>query len=190
MIVVVVVFLAFSLYFLNYRPYSAADTFQNAYTTDAILSERLVLARESFDTFQPLSNNPRMNMFQILNSKWNNLGQEDRELVLEFIGAEADRGLKTEPGNAQLLVTALPILQSVTSSPEQLDPLLQRLREAAPERAFTHQWLAEHEIRKGNFQEAIRIAEAFEAQAPGTEMFFASIKRVASEALKAQQESS
>ena len=189
-IIVVVVFLAFSLYFLNYRPYHAADKFEDAYLRNVILSERLILAQESFDTFQPLSNNPRMNMFRILSSQWNNLGQEDRELVLEFIGAEADRGLKTEPGNARLLVTALPILQSVTSSPEELDPLLERLREAAPERVYTHQRLAEQEIRKGNFQEAIRIAEVFEAQAPGTETFFAGIKRVASEALKAQQESS
>ena len=66
-------------------------------------------------------------MFRILHAEWNSLGQEDKDLVFEFIWVEFERGMNTEPGNGRLLASALPILQAATSSPEELDPLLQRL---------------------------------------------------------------
>ena len=53
-----------------------------------------------------------------------------------------------------------------------VEPLLERIREIAPERVQTHVLLAEQEIIKGNPEEALRIAEEYQSRVPGTEWFF------------------
>ncbi len=64
-----------------------------------------------------------------------------------------------------------------------VEPLLERIREIAPERVQTHVLLAEQELLKGNPEEAIRIAEEYESRVPGTEWFFQKVKRTAKNSL-------
>ena len=53
----------------------------------------------------------------------------------------------------------------------------------APDRVETHQILAAQALEKGDYAEAIRIADAFEARAFGVEDRFVVIRRVAGEGL-------
>ena len=187
---ITMVFLLLSLYYLSYRPYVAAKMFMDAYgAPPKPLVERLSLAQESFDTFPPLASMPRRYLFQRLHTFGEAFSLEERQQTANFIIWEADRGMKDDPQNARLLAAALPLLQAVSFSQEELErlePLLQRLKELAPQRVYTYQSLADQELRKGNYREAIQIAEAFEDLAPDTERQFESIKRVAEEGLKVQ----
>ena len=53
----------------------------------------------------------------------------------------------------------------------------------APDRVETHQILAAQALEKGDYAEAIRIADAFEARAFGVEDRFVVIRRVVGEGL-------
>jgi hypothetical protein len=69
-----------------------------------------------------------------------------------------------------------------------LDPLLGRLEAIAPHRAETHQLLANQALQEGNYGEALRIARDYQARAPGTQIFFASIEASAEAGLNSQRD--
>lgn len=167
--VLVVAMVGASLVFLTYRPYVAARQFEQALAGPGTVAERLALAQRSFDTFPPLATVPRADIFAQLASRWNEMNLNQRRAVAEFVIEETERGTEAAPENARLLVGSLPILQAVAGSPEaleRLDPLVERLRELAPGRAYTYERMAEQELRKGNYQAALEIIDGFLAEAP------------------------
>ena len=192
LVTAIVVAFAMSGYFLNYRPYAASETFLDAKLADLPLAQRLDLARQSFNTFPVQSSDLKIEMFQRLAQQWNGFGNNDRRLATAFVATEVESALDDDPRNARLIMTALPILQANAFSQgavDVLEPLVQRLAQLAPERVGTHQALARQAQLNGNFRESIRIAEAFEARAPGTERFFQIIKEDALEHLNAEDQS-
>lgn len=99
---------------------------------------------------------------------------------------EVGKGLKQEPQNAELLISTLLFLQTVIGPTEAtaiVDPMLTRLQALAPQRVETHQLLATQALQQKRYRDVIRIAEEYEAMAPGTEMFFEHLKRSARENL-------
>lgn len=175
-----------TLYSLNYRPFDAARTFAVAFDAPISLDQRLDLARQSFDAFPALASSNRQQMFLVVNDTWGDMSPEEREIALEFINAEADRSVESDPENARLLAAVLLTVQQATGpSPElaELEPFLDTLRELAPERTFTHQLLARQALFEGDYREALRIIESFEERAPATDVDFAGIERAAREAL-------
>ncbi|MEE8443118.1 MAG: O-antigen ligase family protein [Dehalococcoidia bacterium] len=185
-VVAVVVLLGFSLYSLNYRPFLGARLFHQAYNGSGVLEDDLTLARRSFEAFPAMATKPRGFMLKRLNTQWNDMNLEQRRVALEFVYEQAEQILSTVPDNARLISNILPVLQSVAVSQERLEglePLLQRLRQLAPERVYTYEALAVQELQKGNHREALRIVDEFEAIAPWAPDLLASVRRAAEEGL-------
>ena len=187
-VVTVALLLGMSLYFLNYRPYRAAQLFDQAFFGSGSLETRLMLAQKSFDTFPPLSTMPRRRLLTDLNTQWDEMSLEDRRLVVEFVIEEGERGLRSDPDNARLIAASLPVLQAIASflgelQLDSLEPLLKRLQDLAPERGYTYERLAFQELQKDNYSEALRIVEEFEAIAPSEQSRFQFIREAAEEGL-------
>ena len=183
------VLVAGSLYSFNYRPYRAAVLAGDAIPQGPI-GPRLEAAVESFETFPKMAALPRRYLMSILTGEWAGLSVEDRRRIIPFVSQEFERGLAVEPNNGRLLAAGLPMLQAVATTMEELerlDSLVQRLARLAPDRVETHQILAAQALEKGNYAEAIRIADAFEARAFGVEDRFVVIRRVAGEGLGAAE---
>jgi hypothetical protein len=125
-------------------------------------------------------------MFLVLNDTWGDMSPAERSVALEFINAEADRAVESDPKNARLLAAVLLTVQQATGpTPElaELEPFLETLEELAPERTFTHQLLARQALFKGDYEEALQIIESFVERAPATRVDFAGIERAAREAI-------
>jgi O-antigen ligase len=187
--VVALLLLGFSLYFLNYRPYAAARSFRDALHPGPV-AQQLAQAQTSFSLFPPMATQLRQFTLEVLASRWPNLSAEERQQALAVVSQEAYRALQAEPRNFRVLRTIIWLRQGSVTSPEEaamIDPLLQALQQVAPQRPETHWLLARQAVLKGNYREALEIAEAYEAHAPGTAHYFKEVRRLAEEQLKAER---
>ncbi len=186
LILATVAMLGTSMYSLNYRPLVAARLFDQASNVSGTLEDDMTLAQRSFDTLPTMATLLRRFMLKRLNTEWEEMTPEQRVLVLEFVDDQRREGLKADPHNARLISNLLPVLQAVATSPErqqQLEPLLRRLQGSAPEQVYTYEALAVQEIQKGNYQEALRIIDEFEAIAPWAPDLLNSVRQAAEEGL-------
>ena len=186
LILATVAMLGISMYSLNYRPLVAARLFDQASNVSGTLEDDMTLAQRSFDTLPAMATLLRRFMLKRLNTGWEGMTLEQRVLVLEFVDDQRREGLKADPYNARLISNLLPVLQAVATSPErqqELEPLLRRLQEFAPEQVYTYEALAVQEIQKGNYQEALRIIDDFEAIAPWAPNLLNSVRQAAEEGL-------
>jgi hypothetical protein len=179
--------LGFSLYFLNYQPYLAARSFGESKEAGLSITERLALSENSFRAFPAMANLPRRLAFLELARVWGFLSPDERKQAYEFFGREANTGLSTDPYDAPLLISSLLFIQFTaqdTIAPAYVEPMLRQLLNIAPNRAETHQIMANHALWLGEYSQAISITEAYEARAPGTKWFFTEVKRAAQERLQ------
>ncbi|GBD11304.1 hypothetical protein HRbin23_00962 [bacterium HR23] len=178
--------LIFSLTFLNYRAFAGASLAARAVAEPLSVGERIALARQSFSTFPPLAGTARWFIFEALISQWPRLSPEDRQRVFTFILEEGDRGMRQDPRDYRLLSGLVFFFQRAGGSEavEQIEPLLQRLRELGPGRLETHQLMANQELLRGNYQGALNIIDAFTAQAPARAPSFAVLRQAAEAGLK------
>ncbi|MCS7206598.1 MAG: O-antigen ligase family protein [Dehalococcoidia bacterium] len=182
--------LVFSLIFLNYRVFDSARYVVRAVAEPRPIGERLALAERGVETFPPLANLGRALVFEAFLSEWPRLPPEERMRVFTFIVTQGDQALQEDPRDFRILADLVYLLQMTAGAPEQVqqvEPLLQRLRHLGPGRLETHQLLANQELLKGNYEEALKIVDAFVAQAPTTANRFASIRRAAEEGLNNRQ---
>ena len=186
LILATVAMLGMSLYSLNYRPFVAAGLFDQASNVSGTLEDDLTLAQRSFDTLPAMATLLRRFMLKRLNTEWDDMTPAQRVLALEFVYDQSREGLEADPYNARLISNLLPVLQAVATSEErqqQLEPLLRRLQEYAPEQVYTYEALAVQEIQKGNYREALRIIDEFETIAPWAPDLLTSARRAAEEGL-------
>ena len=136
--------------------------------------------------FPPMATMTRSRLFDRLRGEWDGFSPEERRQVLQFVAIEGERGIGAAPQNARLLTTTLGILQPNFPQEELgwLDPLVERLQELAPERDYTYQLMAIQELRRGNYDEALRIVNEVVARAPWMEDRFQPIVRSAEEGLR------
>ena len=170
----IVMLVGLSLYYLTYQPYSAAKSIIGAFGNQGTttVNERLTLAESSFDTFPPMANFPRALFFNQLASEWDDLTEEERSQALSLVTRELAEGLEVEPQSFPLMVSAVLVLRQDPATLPMVEPLLERIREIAPERVQTHVLRAEQALIKGDPEEALRIAEEYQRRVPGTEWFF------------------
>lgn len=182
-----VALLGFSLYFLNYQPYLAARSFGESKEAGHSITERLTLSENSFHTFPAMANLPRRLAFLELARVWGYLSPDERKQVHEFFGREASLALGTDPYDAPMLISALLFIQFTaqdTTAPAYVEPMLRQLLDIAPDRPETYQIMANHALWLGEYAQAISIAEAYEARAPGTSWAFDEVKSAAQERLQ------
>jgi hypothetical protein len=151
--VAVVALLRFSLYFLNYQPYLAVRAFGESSKGRLSITERLSLSEESFHTFPAMANLPRRLAFLELARVWAFLSPEERKQAYEFVGWEATIGLSADPHDAPLLISSLLFIQFTApdaTATTYLEPLLQQLQDIAPNRAETHQIMANQASGQGD----------------------------------------
>jgi hypothetical protein len=184
--IALVALLGVSLYSFNLQPYLAARTFGQASQHGLPMSERLALAETSFETFPAMANQPRQLMILQLVRLWSFFDDDTRRHVREFFGREATIALNSDARNAPMLITAILFMQSTTQSPEalaSLRPMLEQLQEIAPNRAETHQLLANQALKEGRYADALSITQEYQSVAPDTNWFFTGIERAALEGL-------
>ncbi|MFN3973997.1 MAG: O-antigen ligase family protein [Dehalococcoidia bacterium] len=185
----VLALLGFSLAFLNYRPFAAARLAVQAIGEQIPVGERIDLARRSFAAFPPLAGIARAFVFENLISQWPRFSPEDKTRAFKFLLAEGGRGLQQDPQDYRLLSDLTFFLQMAAGSPEQverIEPLVERLRQLGPGRLETYQLLAQQEILRGNYRQALTLVNEFTAQAPAMASRFEAIRRVAEDGLKGQ----
>ena len=179
--------LGLSLYYLNYRPFLASQTFEATRDPQRTISERLTSAQTSFHTFPQLANVPRQLLIVGITKTWFKLAPTEKQQAAELIIREAELGLMQDPNNAPLLISMISFFHSTAQTTEtvaQLAPALQQLQVIAPDRVETHQLVAQQLLLLGEYREAIHVSEAYEARAPGTEKYFVDIKSAAQWHLK------
>ena len=103
------------------------------------------------------------------------MNEEERFQALSLVTRELSEGLELEPKGFPLMVSAVLVLCQDPTTLPMVEPLLERIREIAPERVQTHVLLAEQELIEGNPEEALRIAEEYQSRVPGTEWFFSEV---------------
>ena len=185
--IILFILLVLSIYFLNYRPFKAAQLFDQAFYSSQQLENSLNIAERSNKTFPSMSTMPIRRLLAKGNSLWNDMSIEEKQLFINFVVNEGENALKISPNNPRLIATILPTLQDLSPSIKelnQLDPLLDKLKDAAPNRAYTIERLAYHELRKGNYQESLRLIWEFTEKAPSERPRFKYIESKAERALK------
>ncbi len=167
--IILFILLVLSIYFLNYRPFKAAQLFDQAFYSSGQLENSLNIAEKSNKTFPSMSTMPIRRLLAKGNSLWSEMNIEEKQLIINFVVKEGEKALKISPTNPRLIATILPTLQDLAPSIKelnQLDPLLDKLKNNAPNRAYTIERLAYHELRKGNYHESLRMITEFKKKAP------------------------
>ena len=185
-IVVTAAVLVLSVFFVNYRSYVAARTFQEARSTEIRLKDQIARAKTSFKTFPQLASHLRLLALRDLDTSWDTLNAEERGLTIKFVLEEGLRGIEADPGNARLLQLTIKLLQKTAPTQEglkALEPLLERLQRLAPKQVGTYTRLATQALLRGNYSEARRIIEEYEETAPWAERYFRSLKESAQKGL-------
>ena len=178
--------LGLSVYQFNWKPQLAAYRFGQSSQHAIPHNERLALAQQSFATFPQMANQPRRLMLLGLLRNWEYLDAAERRQGIEFFAAEGGIALRQDSHNAPMLITAILFIHSTGPSPEVLasvQPMLQRLQQIAPNRAETHQLVANQALLEGRFAEALEITRRYQDRSPNTKLFFAGIERAAGEGL-------
>lgn len=134
------------------------------------VEQRTRLAAQSFDGFPPMAPYLRRLVFVQFAVDLPSVSATEQETIIAFAHDRGPESMDSDPGDARLLMTVLPMMQAVSASAsdlERLEPYIRRLRELAPNRIQTHQILATQALERGDYDEAIRIVDAFEARIPG-----------------------
>jgi hypothetical protein len=79
--------------------------------------------------------------------------------------------MESDPENARLLMAVLPVMQAIavsTGDLDRLEPHVRRLRELAPQRVQTQMILAAQALERGDYDEAIRVADVLDARFAGS----------------------
>ena len=188
--IVVTAILVLSLTLMNQRPYASAELALDAIRPGQSWTTRLSFYQDGFDTFPGLANRPRQAFFEAVEPEWDNLSPTEQAQALQIANTELERGLGAEPSNAILLHSAIVLFQEAATTHEDLEriePLLEKLRELAPERLQTHKRLAFQELVKGNPQGALDVIQRYFEKAPKTGPLFNDIQVPAIADLQAQQ---
>ena len=121
-----------AVYFLNYRPYRAAQLFPVQSTS---LERFIADAQRSFETFPPLATLPRQVMFDTLLEHWERVGKSGEASLLRQLQAEGEEVLKSEPKNARLYLSVARLFQQAGPSAPAYVPLARHYVEVAQELA-------------------------------------------------------
>jgi O-antigen ligase len=189
LVLLVIVLLGFTLTVTNQRAYSSTGAFRDGWFAPE-WTESLDHFQDAFDAFPGMANMLRQMFFQVVEFDWEALTPAEKTRTLEMLEVELEKGLKAEPRSTILLLTAIILKQTAAATPEEIeriDPLLERLKELAPDRLQTHERQAIQELSKGNPQKAIDIIDRFIAQVPEANFHFIETRELVEQRLGAER---
>ena len=131
--VTVAFWVAFLLFWVNYRPYHAAQLFP---VQGSSVREFLANAQTSFRTFPPLATLGRQFLVDTLAENWSLTPQSDAPTVLEQMGEEGNTALRSEPQNPRIHLGLAKLYQAAAVSNRALlgpaQQLIGQARQLAP----------------------------------------------------------
>ncbi|MCH7744888.1 MAG: O-antigen ligase family protein, partial [Chloroflexi bacterium] len=114
-LVVMVGIVGLSVFFFNYRPYSAAAYVVDTNSVALTWQQRLGFFDKSIDSFRPLANYPRLILFIALKENWDTLTVSEATEAMAMVEIEAKEAIESEPQNWRIYVALGSLYQSATS---------------------------------------------------------------------------
>ena len=108
--IMVVTLTVASIYFLNYRPYRAAQIFP---LTSTSLEQLVAQSQRSFQTFPPMATLGRQILFDTLYEHWERGDNTQHARLLNQLHAEGKAAVKSEPQNARIRIGLARLYQRV-----------------------------------------------------------------------------
>ena len=160
------------VFLLNVQPLTASSRAVDVVNEGMPWEERFEAFESSVSTFSPLSNIPRMMMFQSIGSQWVTLEGNDVSKALEVVETHGPAGTATEPEEWRLLSGLAVIYQQAGGVSEEYlarsRDLVERAVELAPSRVEPRALLIAQHLVEGDPQGALRLIESYATEAPET----------------------
>ena len=166
-IVLVIMLVGGSLYFLNYLPYRAAQIYPLQGTS---LEQFLAQAQRSFQTFPPLATLGRQVLFDTLSEHWEDRNESAESLLLDQLQLEGEAALKSEPQNARLYLGLARVYQRAGTSQEAYLPVAKsyvgNAQRLAPSLLESTKVFIAQEVAEGKYGEALRAIQEYASSDP------------------------
>ena len=174
---------------MSYLPSVASQSFIHAYDDPQPLEQRLAEFQQSFNNVSALANLTREIVFSRFSEEWDQFSPQEKQRIALFVLDEMERALKVDPRNVGVVWRGVAILQRSLNreSIGLLDPYVRHLEEHAPQRVYTYLLRAQQEVIQGNYREAMRISEEWEALAPWAAGYLRDVKGAAEIGLRYEQ---
>ncbi len=161
----VLALLGASLFFFNYRIYSAATLYVEANSGSLAWEEKLRLFDRSIDTFPQLANYPRLGLFASVMGDWQNLEDEDRRRAIAIVESEAEAAIEREPENWHIIVALANLYLAAASIDEnyreEARSYVERATELAPGRLEVYVVRARQRLVEKDYEGALAIVDEF-----------------------------
>lgn len=125
-VILVLTLVIFSLYFVNYRAYNAANAILQINRPTNNLDQTIGYFEESIYSFQPLANYPRLILFSNLATNWDILNEGQARELLLLVEREALFAIESEPENWRIHVELARVYQKAAT----LNPAYQVLSDS------------------------------------------------------------
>jgi O-antigen ligase len=212
--VVIIGLVGFSIYFIQYRTYSASHNFElllehsgnyrlaldDLQRTNAesrpivqrelarLFDEQLEAFRKTIDQAPTLGNEPRRTFFASITNQASTYTPDQQRRALEAFAEEWARGIDIEPNNFQYLRTVLFLFQTFNSTEataQSIEILLKRLEKVGPQRYEVVLHRSIFALSQGQLLQGVGIIEAYLAKVPSLNKTFVPIEGTLCRALQA-----
>ena len=161
--------IAAAVFFLNVQPLSASSRAVDALNKGLPWEQRFAAFEDSVGTFPPLSNTPRMMMFQAMGTEWSTLQGDQVSAALQVVATHGPAGTAAEPEEWRLLSPMAVIYQRAGGMyVAQARELVDRAVELAPSRVELRLLLIAQHLAEGDANGALSLIERYVAEAPET----------------------
>ena len=161
--------IAAAVFFLNVQPLSASSRTVDALDKGLPWEQRFAAFEDSVGTFPPLSNTPRMMMFQAMGTEWSTLQGDQVSAALQVVETHGPAGTAAEPEEWRLLSPMAVIYQRAGGMyVAQARELVDRAVELAPSRVELRLLLIAQHLAEGDANGALGLIERYVAEAPET----------------------
>ena len=180
----VVALTAVSIYFLNYRPFRAAQILPVQSTS---MEQFFTDAQLSFKTFPPMTVLGRQILVDTLYEHWDLVGQDAEPLFLSQVQIEGQAAIELEPHNARLHIGLARLYQRASASNPGFLPIARRHVEAAqslaPRLFDTVKVAFDQEIAEINYPEALTLVYSYTSSGPSLNPLLAPLEKEAQRGL-------
>ena len=164
------------LYFLNVRAWAASGKVLTVFDSRITWDQRLGRFEDSFDTFPPLANYPRLILFTTVAGNWSGLTAGEQEAALTLVERESSRAIESEPKGWRNHIALAQLYLAVSRGDAKFLDLamsqIERATELAPERVEVHRSRVRVKMARNDYEGAWAVIEAYLDLNPDTAHLF------------------